>query len=92
MLKVVEVERERCATAGHTIRPIEVHTQVSGGNWVEVALQMIDEHQLDLVITGTHGPKGLLGKIMGSDSEHLVSKAPCSVFVVKPRGFPYLRD
>jgi nucleotide-binding universal stress UspA family protein len=30
--------------------------------------------------------------LTGSMSEKLVRKAPCSVYVVKPQGYPYLRD
>lgn len=53
---------------------------------------MVDEHELDLIISGTHGPKGLKGFLMGSTTEQLVAKATCSVFVIKPKGYPYLRD
>ena len=62
------------------------------GDWLEVTMGLIDEHELDVIVTGTHGGKGLKGFLLGSMSEQLVRRASCSVFVVKPQGFPYLRD
>ena len=52
---------------------------------------MTRELEIDLLVTGTHGRKGL-GILTGSVSEKLVARSPCSVLVVKPFGFPYLRD
>ena len=92
LTEAAALEATRCAEAGKPLPFVPVHVRVTGGNWLEVALQMIDELQLDLVVTGTHGRKGVAGFLMGSVSERLVAKAPCSVFVVKPQGFPYLRD
>ena len=92
LIEAAKLEASRCAEAGRPLPFVPIHLRVTGGNWLEVALQMIDELQLDLVVTGTHGRKGVRGFFMGSVSERLVAKAPCSVFVVKPQGFPYLRD
>lgn len=92
LTEAAKLEAHRCAEKGHPLPFVPVHVRVTGGKWLEVALQMIDELQLDLVITGTHGPKGVAGFVMGSVSERLVAKSPCSVMVVKPQGFPYLRD
>ena len=86
-------ERDRATAAGKALRPSPVRTYVSGGDWLEVCLQIIDDSQVDLVVAGTHGGAGgLKGLLVGSDTERLVHKAPCSVFVVKPAGYPYLRD
>lgn len=92
LTQAAALEAERCAEAGKPLPFVPVHVRVTGGTWLEVALGMIDELQLDLVVTGTHGRKGVAGFIMGSVSERLVARSPCSVFVVKPQGFPYLRD
>lgn len=90
--EAAELERKRCAEAGKELAPVPIQVRVTGGKWIDVALQMVDELQLDLIVTATHGRKGLRGLLWGSVSEQLVNKAPCSVFIVKPRGFPYLRD
>lgn len=87
-----DLEVSRCKEAGRTFAPVPVVLRVSGGEWREVANQMVDELRLDLIITATHGPQGLKGRVLGSDSERLLSQVTCSVMVVKPKGFPYLRD
>ncbi len=92
MKEAYELEVKRCAEGGRTLGPVEVQYRVSGGDWREVANQMVDELQLDLIVTATHGPKGLKARVMGSDSERLLSAVTCSVLVVKPKGYPYLRD
>jgi nucleotide-binding universal stress UspA family protein len=90
--EAVELERSRVIESGKALGDVVIKTRVSGGNWVQVAHLMVDEEQIDLIVTATHGRHGLLEQIRGSDTERLVAKATCSVFVVKPKGFPYLRD
>ena len=46
----------------------------------------------DLVIVGSSGAGSITRFLLGSVTEQLVARAPCSVFVVKPQGYPYLRD
>lgn len=87
-----DLEVERCVEGGRTLPPVDVQYRVSGGDWRLVANQMVDELQLDLIVTATHGPQGLKERVMGSESERLLSAVTCSVLVVKPKGFPYLRD
>ncbi|MCB9766438.1 MAG: universal stress protein [Alphaproteobacteria bacterium] len=90
--EALDLEIQRAADVGVTLRRPHTHLIVTGGEPLEVVLQLIEEEQIDLVVTGTHGPKGVLGWLRGSVSQQLVDKAPCSVFVVKPQGYPYLRD
>ncbi len=93
LLEAVKLERRRCAEAGHPLPDIEVDVRVSGGDVVEECLNIIRDFEIDLLVTGTHGrDKGLLGMLRGSNSEKLVERAPCSVMVIKPPGYPYLRD
>jgi len=92
ILDAVELEKNRAQEANKQIKAVPLKMLVTGGDWLDVTLGLIDEHELDLIVTGTHGGKGLKGFLLGSMSEQLVRKASCSVFVVKPQGFPYLRD
>lgn len=92
ILDAVEVERGRARDAGKQLKSSPLKMIVTGGDWLEVSLNMIDEHDLDLIVTGTHGGSGLKSFLLGSMSEQLVRRAACSVFVVKPQGYPYLRD
>jgi nucleotide-binding universal stress UspA family protein len=91
--EAIQLELDRCAENGVRLPTIPTQTVVAGGNWVEVILQNIDEHQIDLVVVGTHGrEKGVKGMFNSTVSEKLVSRSPCSIMVVKPEGYPYLRD
>ena len=92
ILDAVELERKRARESSRELKAVPLKILVTGGDWLEVTMGLIDEHELDVIVTGTHGGKGLKGFLLGSMSEQLVRRASCSVFVVKPQGFPYLRD
>ena len=92
ILDAVELERSRAREAGKQLKSSPLKMIVTGGDWLEVSINMIDEHDLDLIVTGTHGGKGIKSFLLGSMSEQLVRRAVCSVYVVKPQGYPYLRD
>lgn len=42
------------------------------------------EHEIDLVVIGTHGRTGLSRVLLGSVAENVVRHAPCSVLVARP--------
>jgi nucleotide-binding universal stress UspA family protein len=47
------------------------------------------EHDIDLIVMGTHGRGAMLRMMLGSVAEHVVRTAPCPVMVVRdprPRG------
>ena len=92
ILDAIELERQRATESKRDLKAVPLKILVTGGDWLEVTMGLIDEHELDVIVTGTHGGKGLKGLLLGSMSEQLVRRASCSVFVVKPQGFPYLRD
>lgn len=93
MRRDVQVELDRAAAVGETLRVNDHQYIVSSGNWVDVSLGLIEEHDIQLVVSATHGGEGgWKGLIQGSATETLLRKAPCSVFVVRPEGFPYLAD
>lgn len=41
------------------------------------------DHDIDLVVLGTHGRKGITRKMLGSVAEEVVRLAPCTVFTVQ---------
>ena len=90
--ELVDLEYSRAADAGRPLDRVSMTPIVAGGNVVENMLQLVEEYEIDLIVTGTHGPKGLAEQLIGSVSQRVVRSCPCSVFVVKPSGYPYLRD
>jgi nucleotide-binding universal stress UspA family protein len=59
-------------------------TAVVAGDPSEEIINYINEHEVDLVIMGTHGRKGMDKIIFGSVAERVVKLAPVPVMVVNP--------
>jgi nucleotide-binding universal stress UspA family protein len=63
---------------------IRHQTQVRRGDiWGEIS-KVIQEKKIDLVVTGTHGRRGLSKTILGSVAEKIFRQAPCPVLTVGP--------
>jgi universal stress protein A len=88
----VRLELDRAHDAGRDWSHPELLTHVSGGSWKVAVKNVVDEHEIDTIVVGTHGRQGLLEALRGTDTEEWVRSSPCSVLVVKPQGYPYLRD
>ena len=56
---------------------------VSGDPAAEI-LRTVDSEEIDLVIMGTHGRKGLEHTLFGSVAENVVKKSPVPVLIVNP--------
>lgn len=92
LLDALNLEIRRAREAGVQVGELSATTIVSSGDPVESICRMVEVDRVDLIVMGTHGPQGLRARLFGSVSEQLLHKASCSVFVVKPQGYPYLRD
>ena len=62
------------------------------GNPADVILDKIDTLNVNLVIMGSHGKKGLSRLIMGSVAETVVRKANCPVLIVKAEEKEFIGD
>ncbi|MCB9778629.1 MAG: universal stress protein [Alphaproteobacteria bacterium] len=86
-------EYVRAKEAGFELKHTDHQIRISHGDWLDVALQMVEDEKVQLVVSATHGGgDSLISKFLPSLTERLVHNAPCSVFVVKAEGFPYLTD
>ena len=64
--------------------PKTVPAVMTSGSPAFAIIDYAREHEIDLIIMGTHG-RGTLGHfLMGSVAEHVVRTAPCPVLVVRP--------
>jgi len=62
---------------------------VVGPTAPEVIVRLCQERAVDLIVTGTHGHKGLRRALAGSVTEAVVRMAHCPVMVVRnPRSRP----
>lgn len=92
LLDAANLELRRAEEAGNPLPGIVIKTRVVGGDWQEVIINLADSLDVGLVVTGTHGRKSGMKGFFASTSEKIVTKVSCSVLVVKPKGFPYLKD
>jgi len=44
----------------------------------------VKEHDIDMIVMGTHGRSGLPHVLIGSVAERVVRKAPCPVLTIRP--------
>ena len=67
------------------IGPQPMEIAVRTGDPADAILQYAKDHDIDLVVCGTHGRRGIDRLIMGSVAERVVRLAPCSVLTVGAR-------
>lgn len=73
------------------IRPtnegVEYEHQLLVGHPADAIVDFAKEHDIDLIVMGTHGRTGLARLVMGSIAEAVVRRAECPVLTVKqPQG------
>jgi nucleotide-binding universal stress UspA family protein len=59
-----------------------VYTQTDSASPQTAIVDYATEHEVDLVVMGTHGRKGMDRLLSGSVAEEVVRRAPCPVFTV----------
>jgi len=67
------------SSAGVTVR-----TQIAEGNTASEIVRHAAEHDVDLVVMGTHGRSGFDRLTLGSVAEKVLRKAPCPVLTIPP--------
>jgi K+-sensing histidine kinase KdpD len=50
---------------------------------VQAIIDYVNREQIDLLVVGTHGRRGLAHVLLGSVAEALVRRAPCPVLTVR---------
>ncbi len=64
---------------------VEVSGQVLTGHATEEILQFADQENLDMIIMGTHGRKGIDRVLFGSVAEKVVKAAKMPVLTIHPK-------
>jgi len=57
--------------------------QVEADAPAERIISYVEDEDIDLIVMGTHGRRGLSRALLGSVTEEVVRRAPCPVFVVR---------
>lgn len=94
LLEVVEQAQAELMALGEPRRYVDVVPHVVAADLATACLDLCDDPDtdIDLIVAGTHGRVGLSASWKPTVTERLVQDAPCSVVVVKPAGYPILRD
>jgi len=71
---------------------LKVESSIEIGNPSDVILDKSKDLDVNLVIMGSHGKKGLSRLIMGSVAETVVRKANCPVLIVKAEEREFIGD
>ncbi len=64
---------------------VEVSGQVLTGDGTEDILQFADQENIDMIIMGTHGRKGIDRVLFGSMAEKVVKTAKIPVLTIRPK-------
>ena len=98
-LDEIEHETKRLMAVGlsrlrndHTVTVDQVKGEVRAGPVVQVISEAATELAIDLIVMGSHGRHRVKDLFAGSTAEQVVAKTSPSVLVVKPEGFPFLRE
>jgi nucleotide-binding universal stress UspA family protein len=65
------------------LRGLDVHREIIRGVPYEEIIKFAEKNQIDLIVIGTHGRKGLEKLFFGSTAEQVVRRAPCAVLTVR---------
>jgi nucleotide-binding universal stress UspA family protein len=70
--------------------PVATLRTVTVGFAVEEIMKYATDHEIDLIVVGTHGHTGLSHMLLGSVAEKLVRLATCPVLTVHPQGHQFV--
>ena len=83
-LEQVAADRMRSVTKDLTVGiPVVIRAKRRGLSAAPVILEYADDNNIDLIVLGTHGRRGLDHLFLGSVAEEVVRFAPCPVFTVR---------
>ena len=68
----------------HSSNDIKIITEIKRGlSAAPAILEYVSDKQIDLIVMGTHGRRGLGHLLLGSAAEEVVRLAPCPVFTIR---------
>jgi nucleotide-binding universal stress UspA family protein len=78
-----ELEPSVKAVSSLGLEPIR---EMAMGRPERTLVRVAERDEVDLVVVGHRGVSGMTRRLLGSVSEHVAQRAPCSVFIVRPSG------
>lgn len=78
-----EAIKEKLAEVQPTLAGIETEHVMLSGRAADALVDFANDHDIDLIVMGTHGRTGVARLVMGSIAEAVVRHAACPVLTVK---------
>ena len=75
-------EQLRSFIAGHTANHVETESVTCEGVAADCILTFANQHEVNLIVMGTHGVRGFERLMLGSATERVLRKAACPVLAV----------
>lgn len=69
----------------HAVPASRLHPELRTGDPATCILEAAAEHQVDLIVMGTHGRKGLLEQLTGSTTERVLRGTRADMLVLRDR-------
>lgn len=60
-----------------------IHTEALEGDTADAILRVADARNSNVIVMGSRGRSGLASLLLGSNSQKVISNAPCPVLIVK---------
>ena len=79
----LDQEQENLQTIKPSIEGVPFCREFIVGTPTDSLLNYAKEHDIDLIVMGTHGRTGLMRLLMGSVAEAVVRRAPCPVVTIR---------
>lgn len=68
----------------HAEAGVDTKAHLLEGEPEEIILELIEKHDIDLLVVGAAKKSGLQGFFLGSTAENLLNASPCSVLAIRP--------
>ena len=79
------LEKAEALVRKHGITVDSVMSEIVGAHAAEIIVEQARKWRADIVVIGTHGRRGVLRLVMGSDAEEVVRTSPVPVLLVRPK-------
>lgn len=83
--RALQDAQHRISEAMRGVSGDDVVAQVLVGFAPGRIVEYAQDHDIDLIVLGTHGRRGLAHLVVGSVAERVIRSAPCPVFTVRLR-------
>lgn len=92
-LQVEEAQRQLIDDVKSSgLKQLDTVQVVKVGYAVEEIVNYAKDHDIDLIVIGTHGHTGFAHLLMGSVAEKIVRLATCPVLTVHPKGHQFVSE